>query len=128
MKTSLSRSSRGGGGRRRRRGGILIALLIKMILSKGLSDEERKDERSLGVNLDVTRPVSNLAPRDGFVGTSARVAAIKLVSGVDKDRKVGTVAHQVGVADVVFDQTSSEDDHSTLLGLDGETVELSDVC
>ena len=40
-----------------------------------------------------------------------RIWPVKLASGVDEKTEVGFVPHQVGVADVVLDQTPTQDDH-----------------
>ena len=40
-----------------------------------------------------------------------RIWPVKLASGVDEKTEVGSVPHQVGVADVVLDQTPTQDDH-----------------
>ena len=40
------------------------------------------------------------------------VRAIKLAGGVHKETEVGAVPHQVGVADVVLDQATAQDDHA----------------
>jgi hypothetical protein len=53
-------------------------------------------------HLDGLRVDPDLAPRDRLVGAGAAVASVKLLRRVHVHRKVGAVAHQVGVADVVL--------------------------
>ena len=44
-----------------------------------------------------------------------RIRSVKLTGRVDKKTEVGPVPHQVGVADVVLDQTPAQDDHACVL-------------
>lgn len=54
--------------------------------------------------LDGRSVCADFAPGHRLIRARARVAAVKFLRGVDIHRKVGAVAHQVGVADVVLGQ------------------------
>lgn len=49
------------------------------------------------------------------------------LAGVDEDRVVGAVAHEVGVADMMLDEAAAKDEHPAALGLERDVVELADV-
>lgn len=74
----------------------------------------------IGVDLD-------LAPRDGLVGPGAGVAAVEFLGRIDVDGALGTVAHEVGVGDVVLDDATAQDDHAGALGAHGDGVDAADV-
>lgn len=97
------------------------------MLGKRLGDQERQHERGVGAHLDLFGIRANLAPRNGLVRGGARVGAVKLVGGVDVDGKVCTVAHEVGVGDVVLDEAAADDEHARGRGGDAETVDAADV-
>ena len=70
---------------------------------------------------------SDLTPRNRLFRTSASVASIKLLSGVNVHREVGAVTHQVRVRDVVLHNTASENDHARLGSVLRDGVDLHDV-
>ena len=57
-------------------------------------------------------------------GLCSCIAAVKLLSSVHKHRIVCTIPHQVGVADVVFDQTTTTNDHASLFGIHGHVIKF----
>ena len=48
--------------------------------------------------------------------------------GVDVDRIVRTVAHEVGVTCVMLDDAAAQDEHAALLAVDSLVVHATDVC
>lgn len=107
---------------------LLLLLLLTPVRIEGAGYHEREYDGGIGVHLDWLRRELDLAPRDGFVGPSARVAAIELLARVDEDRVVGAIAHQIGIADVMLHDTTAQDDHAGLLGKHRLVVDALDVC
>jgi len=71
---------------------------------------------------------SDLAPGDGLIGLSTSVRAIELLSSVNEDRIIGSIPHQVGVANVMLNHTTSKDEHATSsLSLDSSVIKLLDI-
>jgi len=100
--------------------------------------ERRANLYGGGVNTD-------FPPRFGFIRTGTRITSIKLLvvkSGqhghfevekggylgcVYKNTVVSAVAHEVGVADMVFDETSTQDNHARLFSIDCPVVDGPDI-
>ena len=97
-------------------------------LVEGLRHNQWEHKSSLSVNLDRDIKTSiktylhrrsidlDLAPRDGFIRTGTSIRTIKLLwtgwnrgetylSSVDVNREIGTVSHQISIADVMLDET-----------------------
>ena len=74
---------------------------------KGLCYQEGEDDGGLCVHLDGLCVHFDLAPTDSFVWASSGIRAVILLTRVDEHGEIGTVAHEVGVANVVLDQTSA---------------------
>lgn len=69
----------------------------------------------------------DLAPRDSLVRSRAGVTTVKLLSRVDVYGRLGAIAHQTGIGDVVLHDTTTEDDDTGPLGPHGDGVDLADV-
>ena len=54
----------------------------------------------------------NFAPTDGFIRPGPAIAAIVLTGRVEEDTEVCSVPHQVCIADVMFDETTTNDYHA----------------
>jgi len=67
-------------------------LCLPVRLAPRPCDDEREDERRVGVHLYALAVYPDLAPRDGLVRARARVGPVKLLARVDVDAEVGTVA------------------------------------
>ena len=72
---------------------------------KCLRDEQREEDGGIPIDFDGCGVCPDLAPRHCLVGACPAVAAIKLLGCVEVHSKVGAVAHEVGVADVVLGNT-----------------------
>ena len=50
------------------------------------------------------------------------------MGGVDVDRKIGPITHEVGIACVMLHETTAQDEHAALLAVDSLVVHATDVC
>ena len=108
--------------------GVDLSGLSDSVQAGGGDGEPRRDvSRTKATHLDGIGANLDLAPRDGLVRAGAGVAAVKLLGRVDVDGRLGAVAHEAGVCDVVLDEAAAEDDDAGALGADGEGVDAADV-
>jgi len=97
------------------------------VASEGLSDEDGQDEGALGVEFDRVGVGGDFTPRDSLVGPGASIATIELRGSVDEDREVGSVAHQISIANMMLDDATAENNHAAFLGFEGRVVKQSDI-
>ena len=90
-------------------------------------DEQRKDDGSIGMNLDGVGVGLDLPPGNGLVGTSTGVAAVELLRRVDVDGALRAVPHETGVGDVMLDETGAEEDDTGPIGANGQGVDPTNV-
>ncbi|GIX63458.1 actin, putative [Babesia caballi] len=93
-----------------------------LVLFEHAGDEQREDQRDVGVHLDGVRVGLDLAPGDGLVRVRAGVRAVVLLRRRDVHGVVGAVAHQVRVAHVVLRQAAAQDDDARLAAVDRDVV------
>lgn len=109
-------------------GGALGTLLVSFqILGKRLAHNERKSDGGIGADLYWFGIDADLAPTNGLFGRRAGITTIKLLACVDVDRKVGTISHQIGIACVMLDKTTSQNDHAAGIALNCEVIDASDI-
>lgn len=73
-----------------------------------------REKRRRGCYLDVLAFLLDFAPRNGFLGAGACVAAVELLTGIDVHGEVGAVSHQIRIADVMLYDAAAEDDDAGL--------------
>lgn len=84
-----------------------ITITFPPVLAKCLAQQQREQHRRITTHLYRCSIRLNFAPGYGFIWFGTRVTAIKLLRSVDQHCKIGAVAHQVGVVDVVLGHTWS---------------------
>lgn len=97
------------------------------ILGKRLAHDERESDGGIGADLYWFGIDADLAPTNGLFGRRAGIATIKLLACVDVNREVGTISHQIGIACVMLDKTTSQNDHAAGITLNGEVIDASDI-
>ncbi|KAF1776018.1 hypothetical protein GQ600_10225 [Phytophthora cactorum] len=92
----------------------LLLLLVVEILGEGLCHDKWEHQCGVSVDFDWLGAKTQLAPRHGLVGAGTSVATVELLACVDEHGVVGTVAHEVGVQDVVLDHSATENNRAGL--------------
>ena len=97
------------------------------IANKRLSNQNGQNEGYFRIELDWGCIWRNFTPGNRLVGPGPRVTPIKFRRRVHKDRIVGPVSHQIGIANVVLNDAAAQNNHATALGLEGAIVQQADV-
>ena len=115
-----------------------------------LSNQNRENNRGIGVYFDGFRRHSDFTPRYSFIRSSAGIGPVELLTGINVYGVIGSVAlfnengliqppgtfhdrsqiptnHQICITDVVLDHPTTQDDDTGLLRKDGFIVYCSDV-
>eukprot|EP00760_Papus_ankaliazontas_P034450 PhM_4_TR7202/c0_g1_i1/m.51394 len=102
-------------------------LCRERVRDEDLRHQHRHHNGSVSVYFDVLGLTGDLAPRDGFLRARATVAAVVLLSRVDVHGVVRAVSHEVGIARVVLNDTTAENEHARAPRLHGPAVDAADV-
>eukprot|EP00955_Chlamydomonas_euryale_P008555 91111-Chlamydomonas_euryale.AAC.6 len=78
-----------------------ICIMLRPVPCERLRNQKRQDDCCIRTYLDWLGINLDLAPADCLIGPRPAVAAIELLGCVDIHRKVGAIAHQVRIADVM---------------------------
>lgn len=102
-----------------------------LCLSKSLSNQQRKDQRRIGTNFYGIDSIAKFAPAYRLVRVCARVTSVKFLkikmftqtnktiksnlSSVDVNSIVGTISHQIRIANMMFDKASTQNENASFL-------------
>lgn len=109
---------------------VAATMMGKMMVASqntcAVSEEKRRRYTHLDTVPSILRTLE-LAPADSFVGSCATVRPVKLLASIDVHAKVGTVAEQHRVRNLVLAHAAAEDDHAGLFRPDADIVQSPDI-
>src|SRR5690242_6830525 len=86
-----------------------------------------EDDGCLCINLDAVAIQFDLAPADSLVWPRSRIAAVKLLRSIDVHSALCTIAHEIGVCDVVLDDAAAKNNHAGPLSPYCNGVDFADI-
>lgn len=78
-------------------------------------------------HLDGISPNLDLAPRHSLIRPRPGIAPVKLLPRVDVNSRLGTVAHQTRIRNMVLDHPPSQNDHTRTLGPYRQRIDLANI-
>mmetsp|Transcript_9402 Transcript_9402/g.24335 ORF Transcript_9402/g.24335 Transcript_9402/m.24335 type:complete len:310 (+) Transcript_9402:40-969(+) len=105
----------------------LCRLCGYLLIDEGARDKQRQHQCGVSVHLDRLRRGLDLAPRHSLIGLCTRIGTVKLLARVHKDGIVSAIAHQIRIANMVFDEPTTENDHARASRVHCRVVYRADV-
>lgn len=78
-------------------------------------------------HLDGISPNLDLAPRHSLIGPRPSITPVKLLPRVDVNSRLGPVAHQARIRNMVLDHAAPQNDHTRTLGPHRQRIDLANI-
>ena len=102
-------------------------MLLSVDLAKSGSNQQRKDDSRLRMNLHTIRPSLDLPPTDSLIRPRAGITPIKLLGRINIHSALSPIAVQTRISNMMLDEPAAENNHPSARGAPCELVDPPDI-